>query len=49
MADCKHTDLEWVGEQKTEEGVNSYYRCKACSEVLVVTPQRKVFGLKPPP
>ena len=46
MAQCSHADLEFVGEQKTEQGVNSYFRCKACSEVVVMTPERKAFGIK---
>ncbi len=45
MPDCKHESLEYVGEQKTEEGVNSYYKCKACGMLLVMTPSRKVFGI----
>jgi len=46
MADCKHADLEFVGEQKTENGVNTYFRCKACREVVIVTPERKAVGIK---
>ena len=46
MADCKHADLEFVGEQKTDTGVNTYFRCRACREVIVVTPERKAIGIK---
>ncbi|MDE1857835.1 MAG: hypothetical protein KGI26_02040 [Thaumarchaeota archaeon] len=46
MTECKHSELEFVGEQKTDDGVNTYFRCKACSEVVVTTPERKVFGVK---
>ena len=46
MAGCKHTDLEFVGEQKTDNGVNTYFRCKACKEVIIMTPERKVVGIK---
>jgi len=45
MAPCKHEILEYVGDQKTDEGVNSYYKCKACGTLLVVTPTRKVIGI----
>ena len=45
MTQCKHESLEFVGEQKTDDGVNSYYTCKACGELLVVTPTRKVIGI----
>ncbi len=46
MPGCKHPELEFVGEQKTEGGVNGYFRCRACNEVVVVTPERKTFGIK---
>lgn len=45
MSKCMHESLDFVGEQKTEDGVNSYYTCKACGDLLVVTPARKVFGI----
>ncbi|MDA4124335.1 MAG: hypothetical protein OK438_02610 [Thaumarchaeota archaeon] len=43
---CKHETLEYVGEQKTDDGVNMYYKCKACGDMLVVTPERKVIAIK---
>ncbi len=46
MSPCRHESLEFVGEQKTDEGVNAYYRCKACGDLLVVTPSLKVIGIK---
>jgi hypothetical protein len=45
MPPCKHESLEFVGEQKTDEGVNSYYRCKNCAMLLVMTPSRQVVGI----
>jgi len=45
MPACKHETLEFVGNQKTEEGANTYYKCKACGELLVVTPSRQVYGI----
>ncbi|HKT22372.1 MAG TPA: hypothetical protein VJR06_07185 [Nitrososphaerales archaeon] len=45
MPGCKHESLEFVGEQKTDDGVNSYYRCKACDALLVVMPSQKVMGI----
>ena len=46
MTDCRHQTLDFVGEQKTDDGVNSYYTCKACGTLLVVTPSSKVIGVK---
>ncbi len=45
MPPCTHKTLEYVGDQKTDEGVNSFYKCKACGILLVVTPARKVIGI----
>jgi hypothetical protein len=45
MAACKHQSLEFVGHQKTDSGVNSYYKCKACGMLLVTTPTNKVIGI----
>jgi hypothetical protein len=45
LTPCKHETLEYVGDQKTDEGVNSYYKCRACGALLVVTPARKVIGI----
>jgi len=46
MSACQHRTLEFVGEQKTDDGVNAYYRCTSCGDMLVVTPGQKVIGLK---
>jgi hypothetical protein len=45
MGPCKHESLEFVGEQKTDDGVNSYYRCKSCQVLLVMMPSKKVVGI----
>ena len=42
---CKHETLDHLGNQKTDDGVNSYYKCRACGSLLVVTPSRKVVGI----
>jgi hypothetical protein len=47
---CKHESLEYLGEQRTDDGVNTYFRCRNCNSMIVTTPERKVFsleGLKP--
>ena len=46
MADCKHQELEYQGDQKTDSGANSYYKCKSCGMLLVVTPVGKVIGVR---
>lgn len=32
---CIHDKVEFLGEQKGEDGVNRYYRCLKCGSVLV--------------
>jgi len=39
--ECKH-ELEFLGEQKTEEGANRYYRCRLCGDVFVFPPKGEV-------
>ncbi len=46
MAECKHQSLEHQGDQKTDTGVNSYYKCKSCGILLVLTPTGKVIGVR---
>ncbi len=45
MPACKHESLEYVGEQKTDVGVNSYYKCRSCGMMLVMTPSHQVIGI----
>ena len=45
MPRCRHDSLEYVGEQKTENGVNSYRRCKSCGMLLIMTPSGKLIGV----
>ena len=46
MSDCDHKDLEPIGEQKTDDGVNKYFTCKSCGSLIVVTPGSKVYRVK---
>jgi hypothetical protein len=34
-----------MGEQKTDDGVNIYHKCRSCGILLVTTPGRKVYGV----
>lgn len=45
MVGCRHESLEYVGEQKTDDGVNSYKRCRNCGMLLVLTPSGKLIGI----
>ena len=45
MAPCRHESLEYVGEQKTDDGVNSYRKCRNCGMLLVMLPSGKLIGV----
>jgi hypothetical protein len=45
MPPCRHESIEYVGEQKTDDGVNSYRRCKNCGVLLIMTPSGKLIGV----
>lgn len=34
---CPHDKLEFLGDQKGEKGVNKYYRCLKCGNVLILS------------
>jgi len=46
MPTCKHESTEYIGEQKTDDGVNIYRRCKSCGLYLVLLPTGKLIGIK---
>jgi hypothetical protein len=46
MPACKHESLEYLGEQKTDDGVNTYSRCKDCGSLVVLTPSKTAFSVK---
>ena len=46
MAACRHESTQYVGEQKTDDGVNVYRRCTSCGMYLVLLPSGKLIGIK---
>jgi transcriptional regulator NrdR family protein len=46
MPTCKHESLEYIGEQKTDAGVNIYRKCKSCGTLFVLTPAGKLIAVK---
>ncbi|MEM4576620.1 MAG: hypothetical protein QW701_04050 [Candidatus Nezhaarchaeales archaeon] len=34
---CLHDKLELLGEQRGEKGVNKYFRCLRCGNVLILS------------
>jgi hypothetical protein len=43
---CAHGDLKYIGEQRDDEGVNSYFECRLCGALVVTTPNRQVFAVE---
>ncbi|RLI81612.1 hypothetical protein DRP04_05715 [Archaeoglobales archaeon] len=35
--ECSHGEVELLGEQKGEKGVNRYYKCLKCGAVLILS------------
>jgi hypothetical protein len=46
MPACKHESIEYIGEQKTDDGVNIYRKCKSCGTLFVLTPLGKLIAVK---
>ena len=46
MPACKHESIEYMGEQKTDDGVNIYRKCKSCGTLFVLTPVGKLIAVK---
>ena len=42
---CPHDDLELLGEQKGERGVNIYFRCKKCGNVLILSEDKTLYEI----
>lgn len=34
---CAHDKTELIGEQKGEKGVNKYFKCHRCGDVLILS------------
>ncbi|MCS7115664.1 MAG: hypothetical protein RMJ15_03045 [Nitrososphaerota archaeon] len=34
---CSHGEVELLGEERSERGVNKYYKCLKCGSVLVLS------------
>ena len=40
---CSHGEVELLGTEKGEKGVNRYYRCSKCGSVLVLSEDEGVL------
>ncbi len=40
---CSHEEIEFLGEQRGESGVNKYYRCLRCGSVLILSEEGTLY------
>lgn len=40
---CSHGEVEFLGTEKGEKGVNRYYKCSKCGSVLVLSEDEGVL------
>ncbi|MEM2103782.1 MAG: hypothetical protein QW717_02675 [Candidatus Bathyarchaeia archaeon] len=43
--ECSHGEVEFLGEQKGEKGVNRYYKCRKCGSVLILSEEGTLYGI----
>ncbi len=41
--ECSHGDVEFLGTERCERGVNRYYRCRKCGAVLVLSEDGRLY------
>jgi hypothetical protein len=46
MEACRHTDLEFIGYEKSDVGQNKYMRCRSCHRLIVVTAEGRIISVK---
>jgi len=44
--ECKHGEVELLGEQKGDRGVNRYYRCLKCGCILVLSEDGVLYKIE---
>ncbi|MEM2212899.1 MAG: hypothetical protein QXQ28_04775 [Candidatus Nezhaarchaeales archaeon] len=42
---CLHGEVEFLGEQRGEKGVNRYYRCLKCGSVLILSEEKVLYEI----
>jgi len=42
---CSHDNIELIGEEKCERGVNKYFRCLKCRNVLVLSEDGELYEI----
>jgi hypothetical protein len=40
---CSHDKVELIGEQKGEKGVNKYFKCQKCGNVLILSEEGVLY------
>jgi hypothetical protein len=40
---CSHGDVELLGEQKGDKGVNKYFKCLKCGSILILSEEGVLY------
>jgi len=40
---CPHSKVEYLGEQSGEKGVNRYYKCLKCGNILILSEEGVLY------
>lgn len=44
--ECKHEQIELLGIEKGEKGVNKYFRCLRCGNVLILSEDGRLYEIR---
>lgn len=42
---CPHEKIEFLGDEKGETGVNKYFRCLKCGNVLILSEEKVLYEI----
>jgi ribosomal protein S26 len=40
---CNHDKLEFLGDQKGDKGVNKYFKCQKCGNILILSEDNVLY------
>ncbi|MEM3702882.1 MAG: hypothetical protein QXX79_00450 [Candidatus Bathyarchaeia archaeon] len=46
---CSHDEIEFLGDEKGETGVNKYFRCLKCGNVLILSEEKILYEVPKAP
>lgn len=40
---CSHGEVEFLGEEKGDKGINKYYRCIKCGNIFILSDEGNLY------